>query len=281
MYHFLYLIQTAEDLYTNIYKIGKTEQLLQDRFNGYDKGSYPIRISLVDDCSKRETELREIFNKKFKLNRGNEFFEGDIEEMIYEFSNLCNQKKIIKNTLQKSDIIETDQITENSRKIKKYKNHIHFIDDEYFYIPIMDRKTKNYKPFNIDRVNKLNKKELLNTFIAISKQNHITGDFTVLLDYIDVDNKLLNYNLKHILLTNELTNELRNNDEKFKINLQNILLNHSIDIESKVELISKYNLIISYDDVKTIITSDIELDDVINIIVGYRYEIILDTTKYI
>ena len=55
MYHFLYLIQTSKDLYTNIYKIGKTTQLPEERFKGYDKESYPLRISLVDNCSERET----------------------------------------------------------------------------------------------------------------------------------------------------------------------------------------------------------------------------------
>jgi hypothetical protein len=47
MYHFLYLIQSGDDLYTNIYKIGKTIKLPEQRFKGYDLGLYPIRISLL------------------------------------------------------------------------------------------------------------------------------------------------------------------------------------------------------------------------------------------
>jgi hypothetical protein len=87
MYHFLYLIQSGDDLYTNIYKIGKTTKLPEQRFKGYDKKSYPIRISLVDDCHIRENELIEIFNNKFKLAKGREYFDGNVKDMIDEFSN--------------------------------------------------------------------------------------------------------------------------------------------------------------------------------------------------
>jgi len=94
MYHFLYLIQSGDDLYTNIYKIGKTIKLPEQRFKGYDKGLYPLRISLVDDCHIRENELIEIFNNKFKLAKGREYFEGNVKDMIDEFSKFCDQSEI-------------------------------------------------------------------------------------------------------------------------------------------------------------------------------------------
>jgi hypothetical protein len=39
-YNYLYLIQSGEDLKTNIYKIGKTIKTLEQRLKGYDSKTY-------------------------------------------------------------------------------------------------------------------------------------------------------------------------------------------------------------------------------------------------
>lgn len=92
MYNFLYLIQDNCDIGSNIYKIGKTTQAPSDRFKGYSKGTYPIRISQVDNCHLREIELINIFNKNYKLSRGREYFSGILNNMIIDFTNLCNNQ---------------------------------------------------------------------------------------------------------------------------------------------------------------------------------------------
>lgn len=90
MYNFLYLIQDGKDLDWNVYKIGKTTQDPSQRFKGYLKGTRPIRISEVDDCSKRESELIKIFMKKYILYRGREYFSGILNEMVLDFTNFCD-----------------------------------------------------------------------------------------------------------------------------------------------------------------------------------------------
>ena len=90
MYNYLYLIQVNNDIGSNIYKIGKTTQIPSERFKGYKKGTYPIRISMVDDCHKREHELIKLFNIKYKLIRGREYFLGTLNKMILDFNNFCD-----------------------------------------------------------------------------------------------------------------------------------------------------------------------------------------------
>ena len=91
MYNYLYLIQDKNDINTNIYKIGKTTQLPDKRFKGYSEGTYPLCIFKVDDCGQRENELKNIFREKYKLERGYEYFRGNINSMIQDFVNLCGQ----------------------------------------------------------------------------------------------------------------------------------------------------------------------------------------------
>jgi len=90
MYNYLYLIQDNKDIGSDIYKIGKTTQSPIDRFKGYLKGTYPIRISQVDNCHIRENELINLFKDKYILFRGREYFKGDINDMIKNFNNLCD-----------------------------------------------------------------------------------------------------------------------------------------------------------------------------------------------
>lgn len=91
MYNFLYLIQDYNDLGTNIYKIGKTTQDYSSRLKGYPKGTRTFRIIEVDNCEKRESELIKIFNDKFTLYRGREYFTGNITDMINVFTNFCDK----------------------------------------------------------------------------------------------------------------------------------------------------------------------------------------------
>ena len=99
MFEFLYLIQDKNDMGTNIYKIGKTTQGISDRLKGYPRGTRPIRISQVDNCDKRETELINIFKTKYLLSRGREYFEGQLNSMIKDFTNFCDSIKVLPNNL--------------------------------------------------------------------------------------------------------------------------------------------------------------------------------------
>jgi len=82
----IYLIQPCELIGTNRYKIGCSEKLGIDRCTqGYKKGS---RVICIIKCVKpfdNEKKIKQIFNNKFKLIAGNEYFEGDEDQMLIEF----------------------------------------------------------------------------------------------------------------------------------------------------------------------------------------------------
>ena len=105
MYNYLYLIQDKKDINLDIYKIGKTTQLPDQRFKGYINGTYPIRISKVDDCHKRENELINIFKNKYKIARGREYFIGNINNIIIDFTNFCNNLLVTDVNTNKEKII--------------------------------------------------------------------------------------------------------------------------------------------------------------------------------
>jgi len=122
MHNFLYLIQDINDIGTNIYKIGKTNQLPDQRFKGYEKGSYPFRISKVDNCNYREKELINIFKEKYELARGREYFRGDLNKMIEDFNILCD-KSIFKQYDINNNEIYLDYSCDNCAK-QFYSNEL-------------------------------------------------------------------------------------------------------------------------------------------------------------
>ena len=83
---YIYLVKEREFIRLNepIYKLGKTKQKNNKRFNGYPKNSYIIIQLKCDDCDTIEKELLEIFTSKYKkrYDIGSEYFEGNEKEMI-------------------------------------------------------------------------------------------------------------------------------------------------------------------------------------------------------
>lgn len=67
----------------NIFKVGKTTQTNpKQRFRGYDSG-YEVWLTVkCNNCDDLEKKILVIFNEKFKLDHGKEFFNGDPIEMI-------------------------------------------------------------------------------------------------------------------------------------------------------------------------------------------------------
>ena len=63
---YIYLVKEREFIRLNepIYKLGKTKQKNNKRFNGYPKNSYIIIQLKCDDCDTTEKELLEIFTFK-------------------------------------------------------------------------------------------------------------------------------------------------------------------------------------------------------------------------
>lgn len=89
-----YILREREFVKTNeqIYKIGKTTRTMEERFSDYPNKSELIYYCDVDNCDKREQFIIKEFTKQFKLRSdiGNEYFEGNIDEMLKLFKLCCN-----------------------------------------------------------------------------------------------------------------------------------------------------------------------------------------------
>jgi len=99
----LYLIQPAELIGTNHYKIGCSSKSSIDRVKyGYKKGTRYLIILECDNAFDIEKNLKDVFNENFTLIAGREFFKGDENEMLKLFYNTyLTNKNIGVDTKQK------------------------------------------------------------------------------------------------------------------------------------------------------------------------------------
>lgn len=82
----IYFIQPAELVTTNRYKIGCSNKNTLDRCKtGYRCGSRYLCIMECANPMKLENIIKICFRNRFKLIAGNEYFEGDENEMLNEF----------------------------------------------------------------------------------------------------------------------------------------------------------------------------------------------------
>jgi len=84
--NYIYLLQEREFVKSNkpIYKLGKSKQENVSRIRQYPKGSVLYYQTICIDCDSKETELIRLFNEKYTKHPeiGNEYFEGDYNEML-------------------------------------------------------------------------------------------------------------------------------------------------------------------------------------------------------
>ena len=138
---YIYLIhcRASVNVNENVYKIGKTQDF-NKRLNGYDKGSIPLLVLHVNECDQTEQKLIQIFTSKFKrrTDYGNEYFEGDVKEMLVTIvSNVntvvslpCiqdNTNNIIKHKTQLLKMLNKV----NSTNINMFRNNISMNPNEY------------------------------------------------------------------------------------------------------------------------------------------------------
>lgn len=120
---YIYLIQERESIRCNdnVYKIGKTTQEPNSRMKGYPKSSKLYITIIVDDCTKSEKDLLTIFRNKFILRPefGNEYFYGNVIEMMEEIIKYQKNNYKQKNEVQKE--VQTSQpiVNNNSNEIQK------------------------------------------------------------------------------------------------------------------------------------------------------------------
>ena len=85
----IYLVQPPELVGINRYKIGMSNNLNLNRCkNRYKKGSRYICIMECMNASILKEKIKKEFNIKFKLIAGNEYYEGNENEILTTFNNL-------------------------------------------------------------------------------------------------------------------------------------------------------------------------------------------------
>ena len=122
----VYLIQPTELVGTDRYKIGcSTKSDLSRITTGYNKGTIPNIIEVVDDPYFVETLLKQAFSQQFTLIGGREFFSGNIHQMeacFKETTSLTKPSKIKtendnsnveKETVK--DTVDNDSLTNKKR----------------------------------------------------------------------------------------------------------------------------------------------------------------------
>jgi hypothetical protein len=107
---YIYLLQEREFIKTNenIFKIGKTKQNNNDRFKQYPKGSVLLFQIICCDCDNIERRLIKIFKEKYKQCKqiGNEYFDGDKQDMIKTIYDNITKKIVYINDTDECDEVE-------------------------------------------------------------------------------------------------------------------------------------------------------------------------------
>jgi hypothetical protein len=231
MYNYLYLIQDNRDIGSNIYKIGKTTQAPSERFKGYEKGTYPIRISHVDNCHQRECELINLFKKRYKLSRGREYFIGILNNMILDFTNYCdsiiNKKIIIKESILNNNAI----------------NYI------MFECELCNAEYKNKRSLDI-HLNRKNKCNVKTAFQCLDCKK-----------YFKQNKNLQEHIVKQICKINEeIKKQYINVVENKTEQAIKSILQSSINIESKIILLKNHDIILNDNSIKLILESDMDIN---------------------
>jgi hypothetical protein len=109
----VYLVQPAEYVNTNVYKIGYTSNNNLSRVRSYGTKTKCIIIVACHEALKMESILLKEFNKIFTLHKGREYFSGDLIEMHHIFINILALNIVKTPTKQINENPPIQQINEN------------------------------------------------------------------------------------------------------------------------------------------------------------------------
>ena len=114
----LYLVQPAELVGTNRYKIGCSSKSNLSRVrNGYRKGTRYLLITECENPFEVEKTIKDEFCKEFNLIAGTEYFEGDeikIRKLFYKIYEIVLSNVIKKNDCVKQLVIKDDDTVKNN-----------------------------------------------------------------------------------------------------------------------------------------------------------------------
>lgn len=123
----VYLIQPAELVGTNRYKVGCSDSPTLQHVNSYKKGSRFIHICECSDAFNLEKKIIDAFSSKFILIAGKEYFEGDENLMYDTFLEVVNlarkdiskELKYLANIWKKTGSNDIKYITDGKIDLKK------------------------------------------------------------------------------------------------------------------------------------------------------------------
>lgn len=82
----IYLLQPAELVGTDRYKIGMSKKTSLDRIKTYKIGTRYLSIHEVENPLDLENKIKTDFKKRFNLIAGTEYFQGNEKEIKYQFN---------------------------------------------------------------------------------------------------------------------------------------------------------------------------------------------------
>jgi hypothetical protein len=140
--HTIYLLQTREFIGTNVFKIGRTYNII-NRFSNYPKNSVLLYFSSCTNSVVIEYKIKVLFINKYKQRKdiGSEYFEGDYNNMLSDIKtiilhdiplpisdtksiqdDLWLEKYKIKNS--KRDQVQQDQVQRNQVQDQVQRNQV-------------------------------------------------------------------------------------------------------------------------------------------------------------
>ena len=171
---YVYLILEREFIKTseNIFKIGKSKQENNKRINQYPKQSKLLLQIVCDNCDILEKELIISFKNKYNHRKdiGNEYFEGDFEDMINNIfyirnniDDIINYEEKIKDKIKKELLKKENDIRIQEEKKLLLKQKKELLKELISKQKENEKKQKELIKQTIkkDKEDELKKKELL------------------------------------------------------------------------------------------------------------------------
>lgn len=199
----IYFIQPEELIDTNRYKIGCSSKNTTQRLKSYHKGSRIIFVSECNEPFKLEKYILEIFNQKFEKIAGNEYFQGNEEELKNEFIKCVLEYNNVSDISNKNIIPISNSII--SKEIFKPKNKNELEQAIYLW--------------------NNNNKEAINTYGHISEWNtsNITDMSKLFYNYTFFNDNINNWNVSNVINMEALFYKCFNfNQPLYKWNVGNV-----------------------------------------------------------
>jgi len=161
---YIYLLQEREFKNYNIpvYKLGKTKQINNLRFNAYPKGSLLLSQLCCNNCDDCERQIISLFDKKYK-NRddiGREYYEGNYRSMILDIIEVINYRKEIEDQKELEFLQKIEKLEKEMLELKKENTGM---KNELSVDSLITEITENKEPENIvekkEKINKITNKK--------------------------------------------------------------------------------------------------------------------------